>query len=771
MLKKINHYIKTILAYLVILLLPTTLYAFDTIKNMPSRNTYFTGRVSCLNWMHKNLSQHGIVYLTGYGGIGKTQLAKEYAYINQQKYDLIWWFDLRNDLVVQYETLLTHLSNDREFKKLLHVNVRDIAPDVLIDFTNSLLAIYNCKWLLIFDNAINNKNIKLPKIKTNKHHIIITTREKKSLSENILTLKLFTNNESEKFLIKIHPNEQKDKITNLHKALHNYPLALAQVSEEILMYNDGIESYLKKHYNLAMKSEHMNSSLTQEYNSNYNEVLNFTLQDIEQKDKESAKTLYMLSLLNIELTKELLSELFGKEIEKNIIVLGAGKYGVIEADLQKQRHVLNIHDIIKEEAIKRLNNKDASYKKEIINTLLERFKEFYAKKDFQCLYGLDAANNQITALYAYIDIALENNIIDEGVVNAIITALRLNNVIFNKNADHDLYQQLANKIYSKNLNNIAPDKKALLYASLVFSDSIFASGENLSKFEKEALRLLDLIKHHRNQEELFYIYVNISLFYMFLGDFEETKNYIEKAHVIISQAGSIFHLLQYWYIKAWLCYEIRDIDSGIKAIDNYTQLNNKQFLSQIGKLFARDIKVKLNILIGRKKEAKKEIEAAIKDALIYYNNNPSRILGELEYTKTLMYFQNAQYKLAEKQCRRALNILAKTFGEDIIDLTQAHIYIILGKIAEDKGNDNLALERYKKSLKFYTEKSYGRVNRYYEYGELLSNLCVIYYKQKKYAESKFYFQKLAANFDLDHEIVDKLIKKLPIEYMYKISSN
>jgi len=90
---KNKYYSIAILFYLITLSLPARLYAFDAIKNMPSRNTYFTGRVLYLDKMKAKLLQHRVIYINGYGGVGKSQLAKEYSYINKQKYDLIWWFD------------------------------------------------------------------------------------------------------------------------------------------------------------------------------------------------------------------------------------------------------------------------------------------------------------------------------------------------------------------------------------------------------------------------------------------------------------------------------------------------------------------------------------------------------------------------------------------------------------------------------------------------------------------------------------------------------
>src|SRR3990170_7187036 len=110
------------LLFLIIFLLPIETCALNAIKNMPARNSYFTGRISYLHSMQKILTQYGKVYLTGYGGVGKTQLAKEFSYIHERDYDLIWWFNLNDNIESQYENLLTHLSNTKNFKKKLHIN-------------------------------------------------------------------------------------------------------------------------------------------------------------------------------------------------------------------------------------------------------------------------------------------------------------------------------------------------------------------------------------------------------------------------------------------------------------------------------------------------------------------------------------------------------------------------------------------------------------------------------------------------------------------------
>lgn len=761
--KKINC---RILFFLALCFLPINLYAFDTIKNIPERNPCFTGRAAYLNDMQKILQRNGKVYLTGYGGIGKTQLAKEYSYIHEKEYDLIWWFDLKDNLEIQYKNLLTHLSNDKRFTALLHVKTKDIAPNVIIDFTNSLLSRYRCKWLLIFDNASDNKDIKLPIIQSFGQNIIITAREKPGFGNNILTVDPFADYESKQFLFKIHPNEKKEEIYRLLKILHNYPLALAQISEEILMGREGIKAYLSKHNELKiMPMPLLPSNIAQRYKDSYNVILSHTLQIIEQKHKEAANTLYMLVLLKANLSQKLFHNIFGNEFEKELIVLA--KHGVLRITSNGDKQILSIHDIIREEALERFNNKKAAYKKEIIHRLGKYINNFYSEKNLQNLLNYPSTtSNQTVPLYAFIDMALENDVIDNNVVDEVIVALKLNHTLFNVYANYILYSELANKIFNKYLGVISIDKKALLYANMVYADSIFKIEQNVRKYENEMLHFLATVEKDKGFENLFVVYSQLSHFYLFLGDLRESEKYIKKAKMIVNYVGDKFSLVRFWYICARVYYELRDVDKGIEAFNNYEKYR-EQFLYNVpGVIAGGHVRISLKILSGYKNEAKKDLEEAIKNTLSYYNNIPSTNMCYLIYTKALLYFQEGKLNDAYEQCIHAINIAKKIYGEDILDYRQANMHITLGKIYKEKGNYNLGLEEYKKGLKYYDKLSNERVISFYDYGELLSNLCVIYYERKNYFLSKSYFQKLVSNFDLEHKLVRELIQKLPLECIY-----
>jgi hypothetical protein len=59
------------------------------------RNPHFTGRAGLLEQLHQRLhAGEGTLVvqaLYGLGGVGKTQLAIEYAHRFAADYDLVWW--------------------------------------------------------------------------------------------------------------------------------------------------------------------------------------------------------------------------------------------------------------------------------------------------------------------------------------------------------------------------------------------------------------------------------------------------------------------------------------------------------------------------------------------------------------------------------------------------------------------------------------------------------------------------------------------------------
>ena len=96
--------------------------ALPPVWNVPSRNSFFTGRDEILTHLHTQLQAGQATALsqpqaiTGLGGIGKTQLAVEYAYRFHQDYQVVLWARAESTeaLTSSYVTIATLLNLEEQ---------------------------------------------------------------------------------------------------------------------------------------------------------------------------------------------------------------------------------------------------------------------------------------------------------------------------------------------------------------------------------------------------------------------------------------------------------------------------------------------------------------------------------------------------------------------------------------------------------------------------------------------------------------------------------
>jgi hypothetical protein len=138
--------------------------------NVPTRNRGFTGRDTLLATLREGLrrgDRDKVQVLRGMGGVGKTQLAMEFAHRFASDYDIVWWIAAEQSELIgrQVATLAVALG---------------CAPpeaDTATLVRAAMAELRACdRWLLVFDNTDDPSSLRawLPGGETG--HILITSR-------------------------------------------------------------------------------------------------------------------------------------------------------------------------------------------------------------------------------------------------------------------------------------------------------------------------------------------------------------------------------------------------------------------------------------------------------------------------------------------------------------------------------------------------------------------------------------------------------------------
>jgi tetratricopeptide (TPR) repeat protein len=199
--------------------------------NLPRRNPNFTGRVQLLEDILESLNKEYNTALTqkalcGLGGIGKTQLAMEYAWQQSASYELVWWLraEAPSSLIADYIALATELELPER---------NESEQELVVQAMRKWLDKHQ-GWLLIFDNAKDAKSIRNYLPESSGGHVLITSRNQDWRAfGKPLSVEVWSRNESFAFLQKRTGQSDEKVADKLAEALGDLPLALEQAAAYI----------------------------------------------------------------------------------------------------------------------------------------------------------------------------------------------------------------------------------------------------------------------------------------------------------------------------------------------------------------------------------------------------------------------------------------------------------------------------------------------------------------------------------------------------------
>jgi tetratricopeptide (TPR) repeat protein len=214
----------------------------DRISNLPPPNRRFRGREELLAKLREHLTSNrtaGIVQsqaVHGLGGVGKTQLALEYAHRYSAAYDVVWWMPAEQPATVPSELVAL---------------ARRLGIPEAADQAGTVQALWDelrrrDRWLLIFDNVEEPGDLKPYQPPGGNGHVVFTSRSPAwGGTAAVLSVDVFSRAEAVGFLLDRTDSDDEAKAHELAKLLGDLPLALEQAAAYLEETKTSLGQYLE----------------------------------------------------------------------------------------------------------------------------------------------------------------------------------------------------------------------------------------------------------------------------------------------------------------------------------------------------------------------------------------------------------------------------------------------------------------------------------------------------------------------------------------------
>jgi tetratricopeptide (TPR) repeat protein len=197
--------------------------AIPRVVTMPSRNDLFTGRAELLEDLRDRLGGSGSKvqpqFLYGLGGVGKTQIAIEYAHRFAADYDVVWWMSAEQPGLVR--AALARLARAIDLP-----SGGDQAADIDAVLTAMRATESGRRWLLVFDNAEDPAELTglLP---AHGHvHVLITSRTPGPSPSTSIEVPVFSREHSITLLLRRAEGVAPGEADAVAERLGDLPLAI-----------------------------------------------------------------------------------------------------------------------------------------------------------------------------------------------------------------------------------------------------------------------------------------------------------------------------------------------------------------------------------------------------------------------------------------------------------------------------------------------------------------------------------------------------------------
>ena len=280
------------------------------VLNIPARNVNFTGRNKDLRQLRDELRTRRMAVfqpltIHGLGGVGKTQVALEYAHRFRADYDIIWWMNCGQARYV--DASLADLG--QRLREAFGVSVpgeggvTEVLQQVLQTLSEGLP---DKRWLLIYDNAEDMKELKCL-MPGGGGHILITSQDEQWQDIGTsLEVDKFQPQESVSHLRRRMPDISEADAESIADTLENIPLAVAAAGALLAVTGMSATEYLERLNRQSTRTYSADHPL-RAYPPTVAKAWNLSLDELEARSVAAAGLLGICSVMAPEISQDLVN--------------------------------------------------------------------------------------------------------------------------------------------------------------------------------------------------------------------------------------------------------------------------------------------------------------------------------------------------------------------------------------------------------------------------------------------------------------------------------
>ncbi|WP_410543514.1 tetratricopeptide repeat protein [Wolbachia endosymbiont of Aedes albopictus] len=750
----------------------------------------FTGRKEELIDLHNKIQRSRekvtvisqITSIGGLGGIGKTELARQYIQeYSQGYYDNIVWINAESEVSIIES--FNRLAKDKLKIDTQDVNGKEKDIQAIVEEIYKFFS--NSKTLFVFDDAEKsnylNKFLPLHDLLPdgNRPYILITSRNQEwERGIEVINLNELKSEEAIEFVkrgLSIEDESQDKEIKALVEKLQYFPLAIQQaiayIADQRITGEFDIDDYLNEYEKKTkdLLNYEAFKGIDNDYAKTTFTTWKITIDKIASYRENGELALRILNIISYLAPEKISREVFkgltgSNEEELRSAVRLLIKYSMVNGE-QKQS-VLSTHTLVQE--VTRIGLEEEGKSEEVMEETfaLLRASFPYGSNKLEDYLKKRELLPHLEAFLSHIDNWLKKNPEDKqkmekGCLESLLIWMS------------DGYFSLVNPKRQKELlervlpileNHYGEDHFEVAKRLVNLSTSYVALGdyEGAKELLERALRI-GKQDYEEDHFQLARILVNLSINYRALGDYQSAKDLLERTFPTLEKHYGENHLLlAQVLVNLSITYgSLGDYEGAKKLIERVLSILGDNY----GEEHFESAKILINLSIsyeglGDYQTAKGLLERALPILENYYGENHFQV-AIARARKGINYMALGDYGRAEKLLEKALPILEDHYGADHFEVAKA--LVKLSVVYRDSVDYQGAKELLERALPIL-EKHYGE--DHFEIGMILESLGTDCLALGDYEEAKELLGRalsiLEKNYARDHVEAAKILVNLSV---------